>query len=237
MTEETAGAAGAGRATFDIIAVTQAGRLGYEAALLAASLRHSDPGFSGRLVLAHPVAGPLWPNDPAPRDADLLALYAELGAELRPFESRVFGAEYPYGNKIEALSVLSGGRPFLFLDSDTLITGALSEVPFDFDRPAASMRREGTWPRIELYGPGYAATWKALYDRFGLDFASSLDLSQPDEYWQRYLYFNAGWFFYRDAAAFGARFLDWAHGVRDDRPRNWCCKAWTPGWTRWCCRW
>ena len=66
------------------------------------------------------------------------------------------------------------------------------------------MRREDTWPVIELYGPSYAATWKALYDRFGLDFESSLDLSQPDDYWQRYLYFNAGWFFHESPQAFGS---------------------------------
>ena len=34
---------------------------------------------------------------------------------------------------------------------------------------------------LELYGPGYAQTWKSLYDLFGLDFQSSLDLTQPDE--------------------------------------------------------
>ncbi len=80
------------------------------------------------------------------------------------------------------------------------------------------MRREGTWPVEDLYWPGYTATWKALYDRFGLDFATSLDLSQPDEYWQRYLYFNAGWFLGPDPAAFGARFTDWALSVRNSPP-------------------
>ncbi len=80
------------------------------------------------------------------------------------------------------------------------------------------MRREGTWPVEDLYWPGYTATWKSLYDRFGLDFASSLDLSEPDEYWQRYLYFNAGWFLGPDPAAFGARFTDWALSVRNSPP-------------------
>jgi hypothetical protein len=51
--------------------------------------------------------------------------------------------------------------------------------------------------RIELYGPGYTAIWRSLYDRFGIEFESSLDLGQPDEYWRRYLYFNAGFFYYR----------------------------------------
>jgi hypothetical protein len=213
---------------FNLLAVVQSGRLAYEAVVLAASLRQSDPGFAGRLILAHPVKGRLWPADPAPRNAAILGLLDELGAELRPFESRRFGQDYPYGNKIEALSVLPAGEPFLFLDTDTLVTGALSAVAFDFDRPSASMRREGTWPEIELYGPGYAATWRSLYDRFGLDFPSSLDLARPDEHWTRYLYFSAGWFFHRDPAAFGARFLDWAASVRDDPPPELACQSLDP---------
>ena len=80
------------------------------------------------------------------------------------------------------------------------------------------MRREGTWPEIELYGPGHTEIWKSLYDKFGLDFESSLDLSQPDEYWQRYLYFNAGWFLGPDPATFGKLFLDYARAIRDDAP-------------------
>ena len=69
------------------------------------------------------------------------------------------------------------------------------EVPFDFDGPNPSLGREGTWPKPPLYGPGYAGIWKSLYDKFGLDFDSSLDLSEPDEYWKRYIYFNAGFFY------------------------------------------
>ena len=90
------------------------------------------------------------------------------------------------------------------------------DVPFDFDRPNASNKVEGTWPEIELYGPGYTQIWKSLYDRFGLDFDSSVDPSQPDEYWRRYLYFNAGFFYYRDAHEFGKRFLQYACDIRDN---------------------
>jgi hypothetical protein len=213
---------------FTLLAVIQNGRLMYEAVLLAASLRHADPGFAGRLVFAHPVKGPLWSQDPAPRHAGVLALLQGLGAELVPFEPQSFGQSYPYGNKIEALAALPEGEPFLFLDTDTLITGRLSEVAFDFDRPSASMRREGSWPQLELYGPGYGATWKALYDRFGLDFDASLDRTKLDEHWERYLYFNAGWFFHRDPKAFGDRFRDWAVAVRDDPPAELVCQSLDP---------
>ncbi|SHJ45013.1 hypothetical protein SAMN04488012_109134 [Palleronia salina] len=206
--------------TFDILIIGQAGRLQYEAALFAASLRRSDPGFAGQLYVAEPQPNDLWPRDPRMSDAVRDLLVDELGGTLLPFESRHFGAGYPYGNKIEALLSLPPDRPFVFFDSDTLVTGPLSEVPFDFDRPCASLRREGTWPQIELYGPGYAEIWRSLYDKFGLDFDSSIDPSQPDEYWERYLYFNAGWFFHRSGPEFGQRFLDYALAIRDDAPET-----------------
>ena len=109
-------------------------------------------------------------------------------------------------------------QPFLFLDTDTLILGDLGRVPFDFTRPSASMRREGTWPEPQLYKGGYAEIWGALYDRFGLDMASSLDPSQPQDYWQRYLYFNAGWFFHQSPKVFGEHFLSYARSIRDNIP-------------------
>ncbi|NJM82417.1 MAG: hypothetical protein HC844_07905 [Tabrizicola sp.] len=207
---------------FNILAVAQAGRLEHEALLLAASLRDTNPDFAGALYLAEPQPGPKWPTDPRLSDAGR-GLLTDLGATILPFEARVFGARYPQGNKIEALAALPD-EPFLFLDTDTLVTGRLDALALDFSRPSASMRREGTWPTIELYGPGYAETWKSLYDRFGLDFESSLDLSQPDEFWQRYLYFNAGWYFHQRPQAFGARFLHYACEINDNRPEALVCQ-------------
>ncbi len=217
----------AARQPFNLVAVVQDGRLAVEALLLVASLRACDPGYSGRLFLAEPQPGPRWPGDPRLADPALRAALTELGVEFLPFECRHFGASYPHGNKIECLLALPD-EPFLFLDTDTLVTGPLSQMPFDFARPAASMRREGTWPVIELYGPGYGAIWTSLYERFGLDYASSLDRSQPDEYWQRYLYFNAGWFFHQSPRAFGQRFLDYAISIRDDRPQALICQPLDP---------
>ncbi len=106
----------------------------------------------------------------------------------------------------------------MFLDTNTLVLDDLSKVPFDFVRPSISMRREGTWPEIELYGPGYTAIWKSLYDRFDLNFESSLDLDQPDEHWERYLYFNAGWFDGRFPHELGELFTCFAVEIRDNPP-------------------
>ncbi|QFT63497.1 hypothetical protein [Roseivivax sp. THAF30] len=212
----------------NIVIVGQDGRLGYEAALFALSLNARMTGTRFRLFIAEPEPGPLWPGDPRIQDADLRALLEDQGATFLPFQSRHFGAAYPYGNKIEALFALPPDEPFIFFDTDTLITGDLDKVPFDFARPSASLRREATWPEIELYGPGYAAIWKSLYDKFGLDFDSSLDLTQPDEYWQRYLYFNAGFFYYKEARAFAERFLGYALAIRDDPPSELVCQSLDP---------
>jgi hypothetical protein len=216
------------RQQFNIILIGQSGRLQYEAALFAASLRHSDPEFKGRLIVAEPQPGPNWDQDPRIDNPDVRALLEHLGAEIIPFENKHFGQSYPYGNKIDALAAMPEGEPFVFFDSDTLVTGPLSQTRFDFDHPSASMRRSGTWPQIELYGPGYAQTWKSLYDKFDLDFASTLDTTQPDEYWERYLYFNAGWFHYRCPREFGALFSRFACEIRDNAPEELVCQPLDP---------
>lgn len=162
---------------FNIFAIVQGGRIQYEAVLLAASLRHTNPDLKAKLYLGEPQPGDRWDGDPRIKNPDVRDLLISLGAEIVPFASTHFGASYPYGNKIEGLKALPKGEPFVFFDTDTLFLDDISTIPFDFDRPSASMRREGTWPEIQLYGPGYAETWKSLYDHFGLDFESSLDLT------------------------------------------------------------
>lgn len=200
---------------FNIMIIGQGGRLQFEAVLFMAALRAHCPGFPGQVFVAEPQPGPRWSQDPRMRD-DIKAVLSDMGARIVPFASVHFGQSYPHGNKIEGLAALPPEQPFMFFDTDTLITGDLAAVPFDFARPAASMKRTGTWPVEELYWPGYTAIWKSLYDRFGLDFDSSLDMSQPDEHWERYLYFNAGWFFGADPAVFGRLFTEYAVSVRDN---------------------
>ncbi|MBD3763582.1 MAG: hypothetical protein IE927_02290 [Rhodobacterales bacterium] len=219
---------GTARQRFNILAVVQDGRLAYEAVVLAASLRACDPGFPGRLILAEPQPGPRWKTDPRVKSPALRALLTDLGAEILPFDNRDFGQSYPHGNKIEMLAAMPAGEPFLFLDTDTLVTGSFADVGLDFARPSASLRREGTWPVIEPYGPSYAQIWGALYRRLGLDMAPTLDLSWPADYWQRHLYFNAGWFFGACPRDFGARFRDFAVSIRDDPPPELVCQPMDP---------
>ena len=107
--------------SFNVMIIGQAGRLQYEALLFAASLRHSSPGFSGRLFVAVPQPGPLWQKDPSIHNAGVLEALARLNVEILPFESKLFGQAYPYGNKIEALHALPEGEPFVFFDSDFFV--------------------------------------------------------------------------------------------------------------------
>ena len=218
----------AAKQSFNVAIVAQQGRLAYEAVIFVASLRAMSPGFAGRIFVAEPQAGPRWKKDPTLQNQPVRDALEEMGAEIIPFKSKHFGDSYPFGNKIEMLRELPKGEPFVFFDTDTLITGELSSVPFDFDRPAASLRREGTWPDPQLYGPGYTGLWKSLYDKFGLDFESSLDMSQPDEYWRRYLYFNAGFFYYKCPHEFGALFEEYALAIRDTPPVELCAQSLNP---------
>lgn len=213
---------------FTILLIGQGERLGLQALLFAASLRRNAPDWRGRLVVAEPEPVAAWAGHRTAMPAAIRDALAGLGAEIRPFAATRFGAAYPYGNKIEALAILPAGEPFLFFDSDTLVTGPLDRLGLDFGRPTASMRRGPTWPEPPLYGPGYAGIWRSLYDRFGLDFAGSLDLSQPDEHWTRYLYFNAGWFLGADPGEFGRRFADWAQAIRDDPGEALACQSLDP---------
>jgi hypothetical protein len=215
-------------ADFNILIVGQDGRLAYEALLFALSLARNAPAFCGRLFVAEPQPGPLWPGDPRIQNAALRDLITATGAQIVPFGNRHFGASYPHGNKIEALRALPEGEPFVFFDSDTLILSDLARVPFDFSRPSASLRREGTWPVIELYGPGYHDTWGALYAQFGMDVNDALDPDQPQEYWQRYPYYNAGMFYYECPRKFGDLFESMAVSIRDTPPPELVCQPLDP---------
>lgn len=204
---------------FNLAIVAQSGRLEFESLIFAASLARFSPDLLTRLHVLEPQPGPLWPRDPRMSDP-VRALLSDLGAQIIPFDTVHFGATYPYGNKIEGLAALPKGKPFVFFDTDTLVTGPLHSLAADFTRPSASLKVSGTWPTPELYGPGYHGIWASLYTRFGLDITPTLDLTQPDEYWKRFLYFNAGWFTGACPQDFGQTFTRYAVEIRDNPPEE-----------------
>lgn len=212
---------------FDICIVGQAGRLSYEAVLFAASLRRAAPDFSGKLIVGEPQPGVLWPNDPRLGTSTREAL-EKLGAEILPFESKHFGKSYPNGNKVEMLAAMPAKRPFVFFDTDTIITGPIDKVPFDFDRPSASMARENTWPIEPLYGPDRRAIWQAVYTLADADLEASLDHAHQKASWQHHLYFNAGWFHYRCPNVFAKRMIDLMVRLRSKTPAELACQSLDP---------
>lgn len=210
----------------NILIVAQDGRLQYEALLFGASLRHFPENRDLRLVIAEPQPGPLWPGDPRISRPAIRRELRALGADIVPLHSKAFGARYPHGNKLEALALLPAGEPFAFFDTDTLITGAIADVVAE--PPTASMRVEPTWPREPLYGPSLAQIWGALYDRFGLDMAPTLDTRFGADDWRRYLYFNAGWFTGACPQKMSERLLHYAQEVEHHPPPELAAQALFP---------
>ncbi|GIX14162.1 MAG: hypothetical protein KatS3mg118_2121 [Paracoccaceae bacterium] len=200
-------------AGFSLCVVAQAGRLEAEALILAASLCRA--GWGARLHVAEPRRGPLWPAEPG-LSPEGRAYLLDCGAQILPLDARVFGAAYPQGNKIEALSLMPEGRPFLFLDTDTLIVGRPGPMPPA--PPAASLRRTNSWPRRRPGGPGRAAIWRALYRRFGLDPRTAQDRRFPAGDWRRWPYYNAGWILGPCPRRFAQLYLHIARTIRDDPP-------------------
>ena len=202
---------------FTLFAIVQKGRLAYEALLLAASLKATNPDQV--LTLVEPQPGPLWDDDPRISDA-IRETLDKFDVQIIPLDNKHFGQSYPHGNKIEALRVLPTDMPFLFLDTDTLVLDDLAKVPFDFDRPTASMKREGTWPKPTPNGPALHDIWKSLFDRFNLDFATSLDPLRPSDDWEKYLYFNAGFFYARSPEIFGTLYETMALEILKNPPKE-----------------
>lgn len=197
--------------------IIQKGRLAYEAVLALASLRQTTPDFTGQIYVIEPQPGPLWPEDPRV-DGPVRDLLARLCDVWLPLESQIFGANYPHGNKIEALSLLPQSEPFIFFDSDTVFYKNLQGLTLDFTCPTASHLSTNTWPKPQPAGPSLEKIWQSLYDRFDLDFRSALDISCGPDDWRRYPYYNAGWFYGHCPQAFGALFADMAQSVWTNPP-------------------
>ena len=110
------------RTAFNILAIVQDGRLAFEALLLLASFKASNPGFQGKVFLAEPQPGKRWNRDPRLKSAVIREMLESLGATFWPFENKVFGKSYPPCNKIDELSVFPRSA-FLFLDPATFLLG------------------------------------------------------------------------------------------------------------------
>ncbi len=188
-----------------IIAVVQDGRLAYEALLFMASLRAVAPDVEVLLFEPQPCAK--WGSDPRISDPALRRALMDLGADIRPIPNSTWAEDYPNGSKIDALAAAPAGQNFAFFDTDTIFLAPL-DLEFPFEAPTGSLKRSASWPNP---GPlSRDAIWRGLYDHFEVAFEGTLDDAHPPEDWQRYLYFNAGFFCGSDARAFGARLRELA---------------------------
>ena len=95
--------------TFNILIIGQSGRLQYEAIMFLASLRQSAPDYKGQVFVAVQQHTERWNSNPTITDPEIRALIKTLGGTISPFKNTYFGEDYPYCNKIEALSVLPEG--------------------------------------------------------------------------------------------------------------------------------
>ena len=59
--------------------------------------------------------------------------------------------QLPIWCKIIDKTALPKNEPFVFFDTDTIITDRLNADDFDFNHPLTSMRLTDTWPKIDLY--------------------------------------------------------------------------------------
>lgn len=67
-----------------------------------------------------------------------------------------------------------------------------------------------------------------MYDRFGIQIEPTMEFAQPDEHLERYLYFNAGWFYYRCPQTFGNRMIEIMYGLRDGSMRSLASQSLNP---------
>ena len=80
---------------FNVFAIIQGGRLQYEAIVFAATVRHKHPYFKGRLIFGEPQHTENWDDDPRIVRDDVRQILESFGAEIIPFENRIYGSGNP----------------------------------------------------------------------------------------------------------------------------------------------
>lgn len=202
---------------FNVVLVAQAGRIGYEALLCAASLRRFHAAADLPIVVGTPRNGPLWKADPTITDAVLRAAFEWYGCTVLEFANDDFGSLAPAMNKACAIAQLPRDEAFLFLDSDVIATEPIDPAAYDFARPVL---REATlpWPVVGPDTPSAGEIWRSLYRAFGLDHEASCDQSVGDDHPQRYPYYNAAMFYHATAGRFADTMLAMARRVQHDPP-------------------
>jgi hypothetical protein len=157
--------------------------------LLAASLAKHHPDRS-QVALAAYVS---------PRSADSLsevtrALYAQCGVQMRPLPSAegIWAKPYPHGNKILACAALRPSHRSLFIDTDTVCLGALTDLGLA-DPNAVAAVPEGlpTWGKEP-------DKWPRAYDFFDVPLPTDRVQLTRGRQLDYLPYFNAGFISFSD---------------------------------------
>jgi len=189
----------------NICTVVQSGRLMYEAALLLITYNATNTDSNNQFYICIPKNGINWSSDPSKIPTELIDFYISQGAKISYFENSDWGSVYPHSNKIYALKCLPSGEPFMFLDSDMIILGSISDSMMNFDYPSA--HDEGnTFPTKKDGMYSEEKIWESLYSRFKLD-------SRLSKIKNKYNYFNAGAFYYKCPRLFLDKFYYFAKEI------------------------
>lgn len=191
-----------------VVFICQKGELEVKASLLAASLRYYE---TQPLELVAAVPDPAIWGDLAPQTLDLLK---ELKVRVVEIDSP-FGAEYPIGNKLAALSVNTRATTTVFLDSDILCTQGFDSKELLTEGVSAKPADLKTFDDLD--------SWHCAYQQFSIDVPTvkvkstvTAELMLP--------YFNAGVVAVKNAEAFSRCWLEVAQaidsnaGVKNKRP-------------------
>jgi hypothetical protein len=201
----------------NIVIVAQAGRIGYQAVLCAASIRAFHGAGDVRTFVCVPQNSPRWDNDPSLADPELLRLFKRYDCEVVPFDNAGFGSAYPHSNKFYAILSLPPEEPFVFLDSDSMLVAPIAPGALSFESPA--LKPGGpSWPVEGADGRSIGEVWRALYAFFDIDPAPWRDLSRKDDDHQCYPYYNGGIVYHANARGFGELWLELAQRIWRERP-------------------
>jgi hypothetical protein len=201
----------------NVVLIAQRGRIGYQALLSVASIRAHHPANEIRMFVCIPRNSKLWKRDPGVDDADLMNAFHQYDCETVFIDNSDFGSDYPHGNKFYAILSLPPEHPFMFLDSDTIVTGRLSLADFDFAQPRLKIANPN-WPVLGNSPYTVAEIWSSLYEFFGLDPAEYVDSNCDVNSHRCYPYYQANAMYFAEAGRFGSMMLEMAKQLWSQQP-------------------
>ncbi|NNU80656.1 hypothetical protein HMH01_09430 [Halovulum dunhuangense] len=206
-----------------IAIIAQNGRLQYEAVLFVETARYFC-GDKVDIYILIPRRGENWSNEPDNINPQILDYFVKSGCHIVPFKNEIWGQSYPEGNKICCLRELPAGRPFIFFDSDQIITADVSELKFDFSHPLVSPG--GHMFPVQGQDQKFSTEeyWRAVYEVCS---ETPRKANAREDIKDSFPYYNAGCFGFEDPAQFHEKWMHFAclvdrsqHEIVLDQPKR-----------------